>query len=310
MELMSRRVRRTLRTCASILLGNLILAFAIAAFVLPQGIMMGGATGIGLLLNHFLNADVADIVLILNLAALLLGWITLGKAFVAATIASSILYPCLLNLAQKIPGIDSLTNDPLLASILGGGLIGVAIGAVMRVGASTGGTDVLNLVLHKWLHLPVSVFVYLTDILILGGQAFFSKPEQILYGVVLLVVETVVLNQVMLLGQSQIQLFVVSTHFHGIRQKLLAELQAGVTMVLIETGCAGEQQEGVLCVIPPRKLFAAKELIHAIDPSAFITVTQIKEVRGQGFTLERQFQTITSQTSGGADLRQPPDART
>ena len=111
---------------------------------------------------------------------------------------------------------------------------------------------------------------------------------------ILLVIETIVLNRVILLGQSQIQLFVVSTRFYGIRRKLLAGLQAGVTMVLIETGCAGEQQEGVLCVIPPRKLFAAKELIHVIDPEAFITITQIKEIRGQGFTLERQFQAIKS----------------
>ena len=123
--------------------------------------------------------------------------------------------------------------------------------------------------------------------MILGGQAIFSEPEQILYGVVLLVVETIALDKVMLMGQSQIQVFAISSHFEEIRQKLLLELNAGVTMMMIETGCAGEQQKGVLCVIPPRKLFAAKELIQSVDPDAFITVTQIKEVRGQGFTMER-----------------------
>ena len=158
----------------------------------------------------------------------------------------------------------------------------------MRVGASTGGTDVWNLVLHKWFHLPVSVFVYLTDFLILGGQAVFSQPVQILYGIVLLVVETFTLNRVMLLGQSQIQIFVISSQFEVIRQKLLVALNAGVTMVVVETGCMQQQQKGVLCVIPPRKLYAAKELIQSVDPDAFITVTQIKEVRGQGFTLERK----------------------
>ncbi len=109
---------------------------------------------------------------------------------------------------QNIPGIDSLTDDLLLASLLAGGLIGIAVGMVMRVGASTGGTDVVNLVLHMWFHLPVSVFVYLVDFVILGGQALFSPPEQILYGVVLLAVETFALNKTMLLGQPQIQIFV------------------------------------------------------------------------------------------------------
>lgn len=288
MKHLSGSLGSTLWTCASILLGNAVLAFAIAAFTVPHGLIMGGVTGISLFLGRFLDLDVAVIVLILNLLALVLGLVVLGRTFLLATVGSSLLYPLLLDLTQKIPGIGALTDDPLLASLLAGGLIGIAVGLVMRVGASTGGTDVLNLVLHKWFHLPVSVFVYLTDFTILGGQALFSQPEQILYGVVLLVVETFTLNRVMLLGQPQVQVFAISERYEELRKKLLVELQAGVTMVMIETGCAGQRQEGVLCVIPPRKLFAAKELIHAVDPEAFITVTRIQEVRGQGFSMARR----------------------
>ena len=288
MKHLSGSLGSTLWTCASILLGNAVLAFAIAAFTVPHGLIMGGVTGISLFLGRFLDLDVAAIVLILNLLALVLGLVVLGRTFLLATVGSSLLYPLLLDLTQKIPGIGALTDDPLLASLLAGGLIGIAVGLVMRVGASTGGTDVLNLVLHKWFHLPVSVFVYLTDFTILGGQALFSQPEQILYGVVLLVVETFTLNRVMLLGQPQVQVFAISERYEELRKKLLVELQAGVTMVMIETGCAGQRQEGVLCVIPPRKLFAAKELIHAVDPEAFITATRIQEVRGQGFSIARR----------------------
>ena len=147
----------------------------------------------------------------------------------------------------------------------------------------------VNLVLHKWTHIPVSVAVYLTDIVILGLQALYSKPEQILFGIVLLVVETVALDRVMLLGQSQIQIFVVSSKYDEIRKRCLTELQAGITMMCIETGLTGQSSRGVLCIIPPRKLFAAQELIQAIDPNAFLTITQIKEVRGQGFTKERTY---------------------
>ena len=170
-----------------------------------------------------------------------------------ATVASSLLYPIFLGAAQRVPGIEGLTADPLLSALLGGGLVGIAVGLVMRVGSSTGGTDVVNLVLHKWTHIPVSVAVYLTDIVIMGAQAVFSDPEQILYGVVLLVVETIVLDKVMLLGQSQIQLFVISSRYEEIRQKCLTRLQAGITMVQIETGRTRSPQRGVLCVIPPRK---------------------------------------------------------
>jgi uncharacterized membrane-anchored protein YitT (DUF2179 family) len=282
-----RHLKKAAGVCSAILAGNILLGFAVAAFILPSGVIMGGATGVGIVLARFIPLDTATIVLCVNLMALALGWAVLGWRFVVATIASSLLYPILLGAAQRIPGIDHLTADPLLAALLGGGLVGIAVGLVMRVGSSTGGTDVVNLVLHKWTHIPVSAAVYLTDIVIMGAQALFSDPEQILYGVVLLVVETIALDRVMLLGQSQIQLFVVSSQYEKLRQKCLTELQAGTTMVYIETGRTRTLQRGVLCVIPPRKLYAAQALIQSVDPHAFLTITQIKEVRGQGFSSER-----------------------
>ena len=282
-----RHLKKAAGVCSAILAGNILLGFAVAAFILPSGVIMGGATGVGIVLARFIPLDTAAIVLCVNLMALALGWAVLGWRFVVATIASSLLYPILLGAAQRIPGIDQLTADPLLAALLGGGLVGIAVGLVMRVGSSTGGTDVVNLVLHKWTHIPVSAAVYLTDIVIMGAQALFSDPEQILYGVVLLVVETIALDRVMLLGQSQIQLFVVSSQYEKLRQKCLTELQAGTTMVYIETGRTRTPQRGVLCVIPPRKLYAAQALIQSVDPHAFLTITQIKEVRGQGFSSER-----------------------
>ncbi len=282
-----RHLKKAAGVCSAILAGNILLGFAVAAFILPSGVIMGGATGVGIVLARFIPLDTATIVLCVNLMALALGWAVLGWRFVVATIASSLLYPIFLGAAQRIPGIDQLTADPLLAALLGGGLVGIAVGLVMRVGSSTGGTDVVNLVLHKWTHIPVSAAVYLTDIVIMVAQALFSDPEQILYGVVLLVVETIALDRVMLLGQSQIQLFVVSSQYEKLRQKCLTELQAGTTMVHIETGRTRTPQRGVLCVIPPRKLYAAQALIQSVDPHAFLTITQIKEVRGQGFSSER-----------------------
>ena len=282
-----RHLKKAAGVCSAILAGNILLGFAVAAFILPSGVIMGGATGVGIVLARFIPLDTATIVLCVNLMALALGWAVLGWRFVVATIASSLLYPIFLGAAQRIPGIDQLTADPLLAALLGGGLVGIAVGLVMRVGSSTGGTDVVNLVLHKWTHIPVSAAVYLTDIVIMGAQALFSDPEQILYGVVLLVVETIALDRVMLLGQSQIQLFVVSSQYEKLRQKCLTELQAGTTMVYIETGRTRTLQRGVLYVIPPRKLYAAQALIQSVDPHAFLTITQIKEVRGQGFSSER-----------------------
>ena len=145
-----RRFKKAAEVCSAILAGNMLLGFAVAAFILPSGVIMGGATGVGIVLGKVIPLDTAVIVLGVNLMALALGWAVLGWRFVLATIASSLLYPFFLGAAQRIPGIDRLTADPLLAALLGGGLVGIAVGLVMRVGSSTGGTDVVNLVLHKW----------------------------------------------------------------------------------------------------------------------------------------------------------------
>ncbi|MBR0426362.1 MAG: YitT family protein [Clostridia bacterium] len=280
--------KKLLITTACILGGNAILAFLVAAFIIPHNILMGGTTGIGIVLNHlFPMLDVSVLILILNVLLLLAGWLILGRKFAMTTVASSFLYPAFLALFQRIPGIDRLTGNALLAAIFAGVLMGIALGLVMRVGSSTGGMDIVALILAKWTHKSVAIFVWLSDFLVIGGQALFVPTEQTLLGIFVLLLESMVLDQVMVLGKSQIQLFVVTERFEEVRDALLNQLQAGVTMAAIETGLLKQEQKGVLCVIPQRKLYAATELIHAIDPLAFITVTQVKEVRGRGFTVER-----------------------
>ena len=124
MKVVKKRCKSAVWTCICIFFGNAIIAFAIAAFVMPHGLIMGGATGLSILINRVLRSDIAVVVLSLNLLALLLGYVVLGKKFLITTVGSSLLYPALLGLAQRIPGITALTDDLLLASLLAGGLIG------------------------------------------------------------------------------------------------------------------------------------------------------------------------------------------
>lgn len=284
---MKSSLKKHMNTVFGVLVGNAILAFTVAAFIIPHGVIMGGATGIGLTIAHYVPVDLSIIIFIVNSILFVLGAAVLGKKFAVATIASTFIYPTFLSIVQKIPGIDGLTDNLMLATLYAGALLGVGIGLIVRVGSSTGGTDIVALVLNKWFHIPVAGLLYVIDFLVLGGQVFFSDTEQIMYGVLMLVLETAILNKVMLLGQSQIQLFIISDEYEHIREKMLKELDAGVTMVHVETGYGQENQKGVLCIIPNRKLYSVKELVQSIDPKAFITITQINEVRGRGFSMER-----------------------
>lgn len=284
---MKSSLKKHVNTVLGVLVGNAILAFTVVAFIVPHGVIMGGATGIGLTIAHYVPVDLSIIIFIVNSILFVLGATVLGKKFAVATIASTFIYPTFLSIVQKIPGIDGLTDNLMLATLYAGALLGVGIGLIVRVGSSTGGTDIVALVLNKWFHIPVAGLLYVIDFLVLGGQVFFSDTEQIMYGVLMLVLETAILNKVMLLGQSQIQLFIISEEYEHIREKMLKELDAGVTMVHVETGYGQENQKGVLCIIPNRKLYSVKELVQSIDPKAFITITQINEVRGRGFSMER-----------------------
>lgn len=279
--------KRATVTLLCVVSGNALLAFLVAAFIIPHDIIMGGTTGIGIVLHKAIpGMDVSAFVLILNVILLIIGMFTLGKKFAVTTVASSFLYPMLLGIFQRLPGIETMTDNSLMAAMFAGSLMGVALGLVMRVGSSTGGMDIVTLVLNKYTHISVSIWIYITDFIVIGGQALFCPAEQTLLGIIVLVLETIVLDKAMILGKSQIQIYVISEEHEKIRQLLTQQLDFGVTMTLIETGWLGKAQKAVMCVIPQRKLYAATEMIQRVDPGAFITITQIREVRGQGFTLE------------------------
>ena len=286
---MGTKKRKLAGTVIGVVGGNALIAFAVAAFIVPQGIIMGGATGIGLLLSRIIPLPLSMLVLTVNAALFIWGTIVLGKKFAVTTIASTFLYPAFLQAIQMIPGITKLTDNIMLSALYGGVILGAGIGMIVRVGASTGGTDIFALIFNKWFHIPVAVLLYVVDFLVLGSQIFDSTSEQVLYGIMTLVLETVLMNRVMLLGKSQIQLFIISEKFDEIKERVLKDIDAGVTMVHIETGYGAREQKGVLCVVQNRKLYSVREIVHEIDPKAFITVTQINEVSGRGFTMEKVY---------------------
>ena len=280
-------MKKHLRTFAGIFAGNVSNALAVAAFIVPNNILIGGSTGISLTLQHAFGLELTVTVFAFNVLFFVLGAWVLGKKFALSTVASTLLYPALLALFQRIPGINALTENDLLAAIFAGLLLGIGIGLIVRQGASTGGTDILAMVLNKFTHAPVAVLLYVVDFIVLGMQAFFCTSEQILYGVLSLLITTAVMNQVVLFGQAQLQLLIVSEKYEALREKLLRDLDVGVSMIYIETGLGKKRRMAVLCVIPQRKLYAANELIRQIDVNAFTMISRVKEVKGRGFSRER-----------------------
>ena len=277
------------RSIVAMLLGNFAVAAAVIIFIAPQGIILGGSTGIALALTHYISFPLSATVFIINMLFFVTGFVCLGKKFALTTIANSILYPLAMSLLEQLPIAGKpVTDNIMLAAVFGGVLMGGGIGLLLRAGGSSGGTDIPALILNKYFHLNVSALLYVIDGLVLCSQAFFSSIEQILYGIFVLALFTMTMNRIMLMGKSQIQLFIISDESETIRQQILAE-DAGATMFYVEKAYTGRQGKCIMCVIPRRKLYPITQLISATDPDAFFTISEVNEVRGAGFSFAKHY---------------------
>ena len=276
-------------TVATVILGNVFYAFVIRLFLLPGNLMTGGTTGIGLVVKHFTGTSISGFVLVFNIVMLIVGWTLLGKKFALTTVISSFTYPIALEAANHIFGDLVITTDPMLNTIFAGLGIGIGLGIVIRTGASTGGMDIPPLVLNKYFRIPVSVSLNIFDMLILVLQIVYNPPERVLYGVLLVMIYTTVLDKVLMMGNTKTEVKVISSQVEEIRQAILAQVDRGVTMLYGEGGYRQKQTQIVLSIVSNRELPQVEKLIRHIDPEAFMIVSRVTEVRGRGFSLSKHY---------------------
>lgn len=281
--------KNELKSILWILAGNSAYALAVTMFILPNGLITGGTTGLALFFYHQAGIPIQVFVTVFNVAMFLLGAAVLGKKFALTTIISTFYYPFILSVFQRIPALGKMTDDNFLAVVFAGLLIGGGIGVVIREGASTGGMDIPPLVLNKKMGLPVSATMNGMDTAILLLQIVFSDKEKVLYGILLVLIYTTVLNKVLLLGQAKMQVKIVTEYYEEVNQAIATQLDRGVTLFKSRTGYLKRDGYVVMSVVNNRELIQLNELIQNIDPQAFIVINQVNEVRGRGFTLVKKY---------------------
>lgn len=272
-----------------VILGNILYALAVKLFLMPAGLLTGGTTGIGLALNRAFGIPVSSFVLSFNVIMLLIGWKVMGRKFALTTIVSTFVYPIALGFFEKLFGNLVLTQDLFLCTIFSGLGIGFSLGIVIRAGASTGGMDIPPLVLKHYLRIPVSISMYVFDFCILLVQAVGNPPEKVLYGLILVMTYTLVLDKLMLMGTTRTEVRIISKHAQKIREAIISEMDRGVTMLSGETGYLKHQTQMIFSVISNRELPRLEKLIHAIDPESFMVVNRVSEVSGRGFSMKKRY---------------------
>lgn len=278
---------RLIKSNIKILLGNLIYALGIVLFIIPGGLITGGTTGIGLALKNAFGLDVSIVIGIFNVLMFILGYIFFGKKFALGTTVSTVSYPIFLFILEKIIGDFELTNDILLCTIFGGLLLGISIALIIRTGGSTGGIDIPLLILQNKTGLPLSKSLYVVDSIILLLQSFFTSRIGVLYGILLVIIYTYTIDKFLSSGEIRNELEIVSEKHKEIKEKIMYDLDRGVTIYHGETGKLGKKINILIVVVSPREVFFAEKLILDIDPEAFIINHRITHVHGRGFSKEK-----------------------
>ena len=272
-----------------VLLGNTIYALTVKLFLLPANLISCGTTGIALVVNHLTGIPLTGFILGFNVVMLAAGWWILGKKFAMTTVLSSLFYPAALEILNRLLGDVRITQDLLMNTLFAGIGLGMSLGIVIRGGASTGGMDIPPLVLKKLFHIPVSVSLWAFDFCIMLGQMSFHEAEDLLYGILLLMVISFFLNKMLLLGTSRTEVKIVSQKAQEIREAILSRIDRGVTMLHGEGGYLHKQTEIILSVVSNHEMPKIEQLARAIDPECFMIVTRVTEVWGRGFSHSKHY---------------------
>ena len=278
-----------------VVFGNALYALTVKLFLLPANLISCGTTGIALTVNHLTGLPLTVFIFLFNVAMLAVGWWILGKKFALTTVFSSLFYPVALEVLDRVLGNVCITENLLLNTLYAGMGLGIALGMVIRGGASTGGMDIPPLILKKLLHIPVSVSLWAFDFCIMLSQMFFHTPEDLLYGVLLIIMISMALNKVLLLGTSRTEIKIVSQQATRIRDAILSEVDRGVTMLHGEGGFLRKDTEVILSVVSNHEMPRIERLAREIDPDCFMIVSQVTEVWGRGFSSGKHYEQNTAE---------------
>lgn len=260
--------------------GSFVVAVAFNLFLNAFDIASGGVSGISIILKDLFGWRPAFTQWGFNAGLILLGFAFLGRQFGVKTIIGTFILPLFVILTEKWP---TITSEPLLAALYGGVGVGLGIGLVFRANASTGGTDLIAQIVHKYTGISLGIAVLFIDGLVVLSAAIVYGPEKALYALITLYVtgKTVDIVQVGL-GMTKIG-FIISENQEVIKEAILKDLDRGVTKLAAYGGFTDRERPVLMCVVLQREINRLKQLVRERDPYAFVIVADANEVLGEGF---------------------------
>ena len=278
---------KNLKSYLLVITGSCLTASAFGLIVLPNQFAAGGVTGFSVLLQNIIPLPVSVLVLAVNLSLFLLGWIFVGKDFVFKTLLTSIIFPFVLEITQQFDIFHELAADSLVSSILAGAILGLGCGFILLGNGSGGGFDILGVILNKKFGISVSIVMYICDFIIILTQTVANGMLKTVYGIIVILVSTMIIDKVLVRGKSAGRIFIFSEKHEEIRLALLDKLDVGMSYINGENGYRRKETKIIMTVVHFDMVEKVKRSVYSIDPTAFVVVDNVHYVSGRGYTMDR-----------------------
>ena len=268
----------------TIFVGTFMYALGITQFIMPHKFVTGGLTGVGVLLNYAFNFPVSASVLILNTILLLISFRILGSEFLIKTIIGVVSLAFFIGMFEGFSWEPIMTNEPLIAGLIGAIMCGVGVGLVLSVNGSTGGTDIIVMIINKYRNITPGRTMLLIDLAIVSSSyLIFHSIETIVYGIIIIAVMATSLDWALNGIRQSVQFFIFSSKYDEIATQINLQLHRGCT-VLDGIGWYSKQPQKVLLVIAKRsESNSIFRIVKTIDDNAFVSQASVIGVYGKGF---------------------------
>lgn len=270
-----------LKRLLQFIIGVFCVAFSYNTFISPNNLVPGGVGGIAIILDKLFGIDNSIIILLLNIMLLLLSLILLGKKQTKASLLGSILFPFFVMLTENINIWFKLDgNHTLLSALYGGIVFGFGAGLVFKAGFTTGGTDIINQIISKYLNISIGKSMLLSDGLIVLSSAIFFGMNTLMYSIIMLYIISLISDRVILGISDSKSFFIITDKENEVEDFILNDLKHGATIYKAKGGNKQQNKKVLMTVLPTKEYYSLTEGIKKIDPEAFYIITDTYEVFG------------------------------
>ncbi|UPM55403.1 YitT family protein [Gottfriedia acidiceleris] len=271
---------KILQRTIAMLVGALLVATGLEIFLVPNDVIDGGITGISIMFSHLTGLPLGVFLFVLNLPFFYLGYKQIGKTFAISTILGITVLSYLTSMFHHIP---AFTEDILLATIFGGMVLGVGVGLAIRFGGALDGIEILAIIINSKIPFSVGEIIMVFNLFILGAAGFIFSWDRAMYSIIAYLVAFKTIDIVVEGLEQSKSAWIISDKSEDIGESILFRMGRGVTYINGTGAYSGETTKVIYCVITRLEEAELKTIVDDIDPSAFLAISDIAEVRGGRF---------------------------